>query len=84
MFARKALKIFTNTNELPVCSYQAIKGFANLLPLSCTAIRDGREQITSVESLVVGDIIVIKSGERVPADARILVSRFVKNLPSIW
>jgi sodium/potassium-transporting ATPase subunit alpha len=37
-------------------------------------IRDGREQSITADRLVVGDIIIIKSGARVPADARILVS----------
>ena len=35
-------------------------------------IRDGQHQIVDDEDLVVGDIIVLKEGERVPADARII------------
>lgn len=51
-----------------------MKGFSNLLPTKCSVIRDGAQVIVDTESLVVGDIVVIKSGSRVPADVRILVS----------
>jgi Ca2+-transporting ATPase len=37
-------------------------------------IRDGNKQIISHELLVPGDIIVLQSGEKVPADARIILA----------
>uniref|UniRef100_A0A7E4ZY01 Cation_ATPase_N domain-containing protein n=1 Tax=Panagrellus redivivus TaxID=6233 RepID=A0A7E4ZY01_PANRE len=46
-----------------------VRGFANLLPDQCLVVRDGREQSISAEELVVGDIVIIKNGTRVPADA---------------
>ena len=53
---------------------RVVRAFQNLLPESCICIRDGRELRMSVEELVVGDIIWIKNGTRVPADARLIVS----------
>ena len=35
-------------------------------------LRDGRKSVVPVEKLVVGDIVDVKSGDRVPADIRIL------------
>lgn len=51
---------------------KVVRGFENLLPQNCSVIRDGYESNITAENLVVGDIIKIKSGIRVPADARIL------------
>lgn len=53
---------------------KVVAGFQNLLPESCLVIRDGREQNMSAEELVNGDVIIIKNGTRVPADARVIVS----------
>lgn len=53
---------------------KVVAGFQNLLPENCMVIRDGREVTMSAEELVVGDIILIKNGTRVPADARVIVS----------
>lgn len=36
--------------------------------------RDGHEQIIDAENLVVGDILILSAGDRVPANARILYS----------
>lgn len=41
-------------------------------------IRDGVEQKISAENLVVGDLIIIRNGGKVPADARILYSSELK------
>uniref|UniRef100_A0AC35FRB4 Cation-transporting P-type ATPase N-terminal domain-containing protein n=1 Tax=Panagrolaimus sp. PS1159 TaxID=55785 RepID=A0AC35FRB4_9BILA len=51
---------------------KVVAGFQNLLPENCIVIRDGHEKTISAEELVNGDIIIIKSGTRVPADARII------------
>ncbi|KAI6180538.1 Cation-ATPase-N domain-containing protein [Aphelenchoides besseyi] len=44
----------------------------NLLPLNTGVVRDGNETTISADHLVPGDIIKIKNGTRVPADARVL------------
>jgi Ca2+-transporting ATPase len=38
-------------------------------------IRDGKHEIIDDQDLVVGDIIVLKEGERIPADARIIIEQ---------
>ena len=37
-------------------------------------VRDGRQQQTSVEAIVPGDLVLLHEGVRVPADARVVVS----------
>jgi Ca2+-transporting ATPase len=41
-------------------------------------IRDGQHRVISDEQIVVGDVIVLQEGARVPADARILVGKNLK------
>ncbi|PJA86820.1 MAG: ATPase [Candidatus Moranbacteria bacterium CG_4_9_14_3_um_filter_42_9] len=43
-----------------------------------TILRDGEEMIVSDREIVPGDIIVIREGEKVPADARLIVSNYLK------
>ena len=43
-----------------------------------TVLRDGKEIITSDIEIVPGDIIILQEGERVPADARIMLSQNLK------
>lgn len=52
---------------------QVVRGFLDLLPESCAVMRNGKEESVPATQLVVGDVILIKNGNRVPADARILV-----------
>ncbi|PAV71600.1 hypothetical protein WR25_22369 isoform D [Diploscapter pachys] len=51
---------------------KVIRGFENLLPEICNVIRGGIEKQVQAADIVVGDIIKIQSGLRVPADARII------------
>lgn len=59
--------MFLNLKKIFV---QVVRGFENLLPQNSIVIREGSEGNISADNLVVGDIIKIKSGTRVPADAR--------------
>ncbi|XP_030569601.1 sodium/potassium-transporting ATPase subunit alpha isoform X3 [Drosophila novamexicana] len=52
--------------------------FKNLVPQYATVIRDGEINTISAEDLVVGDIVEVKFGDRVPADIRILESHSLK------
>jgi len=47
---------------------EAIKKLIGLRPNSATAIRDGKELAVPVEEVVVGDILLVKPGEKVPVD----------------
>ncbi len=51
---------------------QAMEAIGKMLALKATARRDGKWQEVPAESLVPGDVVRIKSGDRVPADIRLL------------
>lgn len=50
---------------------EAIKKLMALAPKTATVLRDGREVEISVEEVVVGDIVVVRPGERIPVDGEI-------------
>jgi Ca2+-transporting ATPase len=50
----------------------AIEALKNMMVLTCTVIRDGREQQIETRAVVPGDVVVIRSGDRVPADGKIV------------
>eukprot|EP01125_Pyxidicula_operculata_P001158 TRINITY_DN1110_c0_g1_i1.p1 TRINITY_DN1110_c0_g1~~TRINITY_DN1110_c0_g1_i1.p1 ORF type:complete len:991 (-),score=157.05 TRINITY_DN1110_c0_g1_i1:104-3076(-) len=62
--------IFTFVQE--ASSKKAMAGFIKLVPQMCTVIRDGDMITTGVETLVLGDVVVIKGGDRIPADLRLV------------
>lgn len=51
---------------------ESIRALAKLLALKAIAIRDGFEQEIDAEMLVPGDIILLQSGQKVPADLRLI------------
>jgi Ca2+-transporting ATPase len=51
---------------------RAILALSKALQRHASVIRDGREGITPVESLVPGDLVVLREGDGVPADARLV------------
>ncbi|KAF2074930.1 hypothetical protein CYY_003763 [Polysphondylium violaceum] len=59
-------------------SSNIMKSFKNLLPASTRAIRDGNETKIPVEEIVIGDIVVISPGDKVPADIRIITCNGMK------
>ncbi|CAD5206669.1 unnamed protein product [Bursaphelenchus okinawaensis] len=69
-----------HNNEEPLNLYCAVilmcivvvSDFKSILPQNSFVIRDCEERQVPAEQLVVGDIINIRAGQRVPADARIL------------
>ena len=57
--------------------YKAKKSISSLKELSspdAAVLRDATQTVVKTEELVPGDIILVKTGERVPADARLLIS----------
>ncbi|CAN5123248.1 cation-transporting P-type ATPase [soil metagenome] len=50
-------------------SYLALRG---LLQPTATVIRDSRRQVVGVPDLVPGDVVMLKPGDRVPADGEII------------
>ncbi len=50
----------------------AIKKLMNLSPKEAVVIRDGNEVKISVDEVILGDIIIVKPGEKVPVDGIII------------
>ena len=57
---------------------RVILGFAKMMPQECAVVRDGQQQTLDAVNLVVGDIVVLKNGSRVPADIRLIQASDVK------
>lgn len=53
---------------------KALEALANLNSPSCMVLRDGNQQEIATSEVVVGDIIMLKTGSLVPADARLIQS----------
>jgi Cu+-exporting ATPase len=51
---------------------EAIRKLMDLSPKTATVLRDGKEVVLPVESVQVGDVILVKPGEKVPVDGVIL------------
>ncbi|KAF5057931.1 Copper-exporting P-type ATPase [anaerobic digester metagenome] len=51
---------------------EAIKKLIGLRPKTATVIRDGREVEVPVETVVVGDVILVRPGEKVPVDGTVV------------
>ncbi|CAG9534257.1 unnamed protein product [Cercopithifilaria johnstoni] len=55
-------------------SSKIMESFKNLVPTYALVHRDGEKQQVHTEELVVGDIVEVKGGDRVPADLRVISS----------
>jgi magnesium-transporting ATPase (P-type) len=53
----------------------AIEGIRRMLSLEATIVRDGLRREVPAETLVPGDVVLLESGDRVPADLRLLSAR---------
>ncbi|MBP3910468.1 MAG: copper-translocating P-type ATPase [Niameybacter sp.] len=51
---------------------QAIKKLMGLAPKTATVIRNNQEVIVPLEEVVVGDIIIVKPGEKLPVDGEVV------------
>jgi magnesium-transporting ATPase (P-type) len=59
-------------------AYAVIDSFTKMLASNCTVIRDYKRKTIPTEQLALGDIILIQNGDKVPADAVILLCRNLK------
>ncbi|MCO6523909.1 MAG: heavy metal translocating P-type ATPase [Candidatus Schmidhempelia sp.] len=50
----------------------AITNLINLMPKTTTILAEGQEKIISCDEVIIGDILIIKSGERIPVDGIII------------
>lgn len=55
-----------------------LASFAKMMPARSTVLRDGREQRIPAEELVVGDLVRLNLGDRVPADVRLISMKELK------
>jgi len=55
-----------------------MKSIKNMMPTQAVVIRNGVEKKIQVEELVVGDLVVLSYGTKVPADIRITETRDLK------
>jgi Cd2+/Zn2+-exporting ATPase len=49
----------------------ALKELARLIPTEVTRLCDGREQVVPVEQVCVGDVLLVRNGERIPVDGAV-------------
>ncbi|TVR36531.1 MAG: cation-transporting P-type ATPase [Cryomorphaceae bacterium] len=57
---------------------RALESIRNMLSLKAVVVRDGHKTTVNAEMLVPGDVVVLKSGDKVPADIRIVQARDVR------
>ncbi len=51
---------------------QAMEAISRMLSAEATVLRDGRRGLVAAETLIPGDIVLLQSGDKVPADLRLL------------
>jgi P-type Cu+ transporter len=51
---------------------EAIKKLLGLQPKTASVIRDGKELTIPVEEIVAGDIVVVRPGEKIPVDGKVI------------
>ncbi|OQV18353.1 Sodium/potassium-transporting ATPase subunit alpha [Hypsibius exemplaris] len=59
-------------------SEKIMEGFAKLLPQSAHVVRGGQTRAIPADELVMGDIVELRGGDRIPADIRILEASSLK------
>ena len=59
-------------------SSRIMDSFKNLVPQEAHVMRGGERYTINAEQVVVGDVIFVKGGDRVPADIRVVEARGFK------
>lgn len=55
-----------------------MESFKNMVPQFATVIREGEKLTLRAEDIVLGDVVEVKFGDRIPADIRIIEARNFK------
>jgi len=55
-----------------------MESFKNVTPPKCTVLRDGLQRTLKASRLVRGDVVLLKAGDRIPADIRVVQSYDMK------
>uniref|UniRef100_A0AAY4C588 Sodium/potassium-transporting ATPase subunit alpha n=1 Tax=Denticeps clupeoides TaxID=299321 RepID=A0AAY4C588_9TELE len=59
-------------------SSKIMDSFKNLVPQQALVVRDGEKKHINAEDVVVGDLVEVKGGDRIPADVRIISAHSCK------
>uniref|UniRef100_A0A8C9UMG4 Sodium/potassium-transporting ATPase subunit alpha n=1 Tax=Spermophilus dauricus TaxID=99837 RepID=A0A8C9UMG4_SPEDA len=59
-------------------SSKIMESFKNMVPQQALVIRDGEKMQIDVQDVVVGDLVEVKGGDRIPADLRLISSQGCK------
>ena len=51
---------------------KALENIKHMLSLKASIIRDGKREEISAEDLVIGDLVLLKAGDKIPADLRLI------------
>lgn len=51
---------------------QAIKKLMGLAPKTATIVRNGKEIVLTIDEVIVGDIVIVKPGEKLPVDGEVV------------
>lgn len=51
---------------------EAIKKLMGLAPKTATIIRNGKEEVISIDEVEVGDVVLVKPGEKIPVDGEVV------------
>jgi Cu+-exporting ATPase len=54
---------------------EAIKKLMGLVPKTAVVIKDGKEMTIPIDEVVVGDVLVVKPGEKIPVDGEVIEGR---------
>lgn len=54
---------------------EAIKKLMGLAPKTATVIQDGKEIVLSIDEVEVGDVLLVKPGEKIPVDGEVIEGR---------
>jgi len=53
----------------------ALRKLVQLQPKTATVVRDGIERVLPVESIAEGDVVLVRPGERIPTDGKVISGR---------
>lgn len=59
-------------------SSKIMESFKNMVPQYAMVIRDGKKLTIPAEEVVVGDLVEVKGGDRIPADIRVITAQSFK------
>jgi len=64
-------------------SRRAIQEIVEIAPKNALVMRDGKESLLPIEEIKTSDIVIVKSGEKIPVDGRIISGQALVNQAAI-